>query len=140
MAHRHTKRLDTETTTQSPGIDEPLHMLNDELLFKIASEVKQKWEELLRNGLIQSGSNVTSVRGPACLPSDEIRYCRELAPRDPVLQAYHALARWRWFCRHTGCSDKQAFEALLNAARSCQVHIDGNIEHTVRISTSLEFV
>ncbi|KAF6769436.1 hypothetical protein AHF37_12740, partial [Paragonimus kellicotti] len=130
----------TETTTQAPGIDESLHTLSDELLFKIASEVKQKWEELFRNGLIQSDSNVTNFGGAACLPSDEIRYCRELAPKDPVLQAYHALARWRWFCRCTGCTDKQAFEALLNAARICQVHMDGNIEHIMRNSTSLEFV
>ncbi|KAF7232965.1 hypothetical protein EG68_04650 [Paragonimus skrjabini miyazakii] len=140
MAHMHTKRLDTETTTQAPGINESPHTLNDDFLFKIASQVKQKWEELLRNGLIHSNSNVVNVGGAACLPSDEIRYCRELAPKDPVLQAYHALARWRWFCRHTGCSDKQAFEALLNASRSCQIHLDGNMEQVIRTSTSLEFV
>ncbi|KAF8571302.1 hypothetical protein P879_02128 [Paragonimus westermani] len=140
MAHAHTKRLDTETTTQVPGIQESFHMLSDGLLFKIASEVKQQWEELIRNGLIQSDSNVITVGGAACLPSDEVRYCRELAPKDPMLQAYHALARWRWFCRHNGCPDKQAFEALLNAARICQVHIDGNIEQIMRISRSLEFV
>ncbi|CAL8095184.1 unnamed protein product [Calicophoron daubneyi] len=116
--------------------------LTDQRLFEVASAVRERWEDLFRQGLTVSGtSEKEAFDGAACLPSEQIHICRALAPKEGLIQCYHALARWRWFCVYHQCPEKIALDALVRAVNNLGiVELKQKLQVLSQMSASLEFV
>ncbi|VDP72902.1 unnamed protein product [Echinostoma caproni] len=120
------------------GYQEALSCLDDDILLELAVQLRERWEDVFRNGL--TVAEKSSSDASSCLPMEQIQYCRYLAPREPVIQAFHALARWRWFCWYVGCTDRKALNALVSACRSAGVRLSDKLEQLNLISASLDYV
>ncbi|TPP67642.1 hypothetical protein FGIG_09374 [Fasciola gigantica] len=117
---------------------ETTSLLSEEVLLELAIELRERWEDVIRNGL--TASEKTPWDNASCLPVEQVQFCRDLAPKEPVIQAFHALARWRWFCWYVGCVERKAIAALLVACKMAGVRISNKLQELSIFTTSIDFV
>ncbi|KAA0199886.1 hypothetical protein FBUS_03516 [Fasciolopsis buskii] len=117
---------------------EATSLLNEEVLFELAVELREQWEDVVRNGLLATEKKQGNDNG--CLPIEQVQICRNMAPREPIIQAFHALARWRWFCWYVCCSERKAIATLLAACKKAGVRIGDKLNELNVLTSSIDFV
>ncbi|KAL3311468.1 hypothetical protein Ciccas_009950 [Cichlidogyrus casuarinus] len=89
-------------------------LLDDKHLFRLAGQVRERWEELLRAGLLQKEE---AGNDPACLQESVVEECKKFAPNDNHLQAHHLLVHWRYKCWQNQCPKRKMLLTLGEALK-----------------------